>query len=158
MTLDLDHVAQSLGGEVSSGQVLAPGPGHSATDRSLSIKLDDKAPEGFLVHSFSGDDAIACRDFVRERLGLPKPEPKKKGNGKAAKGGAWKFIREHIYRPRTARRICASKNISSPMADGNSRRRIGAADSGSIAFRRIQNPLSTARAIEGAADVARLHH
>ena len=97
--LDLDHVAQSLNGEVSSGQqVLAPGPGHSAADRSLSVKLDDKAPEGFLVHSFSGDDAIVCRDFVRERLGLPKPEPKKKGNGKAAKGGAWKFIREHIYR------------------------------------------------------------
>ena len=94
--MTLDHVAKSLGGEVSGGQVLAPGPGHSATDRSLSIKLDDKAPEGFLVHSFADDD-VACRDYVRQRLGLAKPEPKK-GNSKASsKGGAWKLIREHVY-------------------------------------------------------------
>ena len=59
------------------------------------MKLDDAAPEGFLVHSFAGDDPIACRDHVREKLGLPKFKPKK-SNGKA--GGEWKFIREHIYR------------------------------------------------------------
>ena len=48
---NLQTLAHALGGEVSGGQVLAPGPGHSATDRSLSIKLDSNAPDGFFVHS-----------------------------------------------------------------------------------------------------------
>jgi hypothetical protein len=67
---DLQALARALGGVVNGGQVLAPGPGHSATDRSLSIKLDSGAPDGFLVHSFAADDAILCRDYVREKIGL----------------------------------------------------------------------------------------
>ena len=51
--------------------MLCPGPGHSAKDRSLSVKLDAGAPDGFVVHSFSTDDPIACRDYVREKAGLP---------------------------------------------------------------------------------------
>ena len=69
--MTLPEIARALGGNVSSGQVLAPGPGHSPGDHSLSIKLDASAPEGFLVHSFSADDPIRCKDYVRERLGLP---------------------------------------------------------------------------------------
>jgi hypothetical protein len=44
--------APSLGGEVSGLQVRCPGPGHSATERSLSVRqaLND---DGFVVHSFS---------------------------------------------------------------------------------------------------------
>ena len=95
--IPLDRIAEALGGEVSGGQVLAPGPDHSAADRSLSIKLDDAAPEGFVVHSFADDDPIACRDYVRKKLGLPEFKPKK-GNSKAGGDGEWKFIREHIYR------------------------------------------------------------
>jgi RecA-family ATPase len=68
---DLQTVARLLGGVVSGGQVLAPGPGHSAADRSLSIKIDGNAPGGFIVHSFSNDDPIVCRDYVRGKLGLP---------------------------------------------------------------------------------------
>ena len=73
--MDLQTIARTLGGEVSGGQVLAPGPGHSPQDRSLSVKLDSKAPEGFLVHSFSSDDPIACRDYVRDKAGLPAFKP-----------------------------------------------------------------------------------
>jgi hypothetical protein len=73
----LPVLAKLLGGEVSSGQVLAPGPGHSAADRSLSIKLESNAPDGFIVHSFCGDDPLACRDFVREKVGLPAWQPNK---------------------------------------------------------------------------------
>jgi hypothetical protein len=69
--LSLQSIARALGGAVNGGQVLAPGPGHSAADRSLSIKLDGKAQDGFIVNSFSGDDAIACRDYVRQKVGLP---------------------------------------------------------------------------------------
>jgi hypothetical protein len=68
---NLQTLARALSGEVSSGQVLAPGPGHSAADRSLSVKLDSSAPDGFLVHSFSDDDPIVCRDYVRAKIGLP---------------------------------------------------------------------------------------
>lgn len=73
--LTLQIIARALGGEVNGGQVRAPGPDHSAADRSLSIKLDDKAPDGFVVHSFSGNDAIACRDYVRQKIGLPAFKP-----------------------------------------------------------------------------------
>jgi putative DNA primase/helicase len=70
MTLDPRAVARALGGSVSGRQVVAPGPGHSRADRSLSIKIDLAAPDGFIVHSFAGDSPIACRDYVRAALGL----------------------------------------------------------------------------------------
>lgn len=72
---DLQTAARLLGGETSGGQILAPGPGHSAQDRSLSIKIDHGAPDGFVIHSFSGDDAIACRDHGRQKLGLSAFKP-----------------------------------------------------------------------------------
>lgn len=70
--LDVHAVARALGGDViGHGRVQAPGPGHSKKDRSLSIKLEPDAPGGFLVHSFAGDDPIACKDYIRHALGLP---------------------------------------------------------------------------------------
>jgi hypothetical protein len=64
-----------------------------------------------VVHSFSGDDPIACRDYVREKLGLPPFTPAKKANGSTGgkaggkaggKGSAafagWTFVAEWIYR------------------------------------------------------------
>jgi hypothetical protein len=71
MNLDLRRIAAALGGEVSKDQVLAPGPGHSAADRSLAVRLDAKAPDGFLVHSFAGNDPVDCKDYVRAKCGLP---------------------------------------------------------------------------------------
>ena len=76
----LQQLARLLGGTVNSGQVLAPGPGHSAADRSLSIRIDPAAPDGFVVHSFADDDPIRCRDYVREKAGLPAWQPN--GNGR----------------------------------------------------------------------------
>ena len=50
-----------------------------------------------MVNSFAGDDAIACRDYVRDRLGLPPFEAKKKANGKA--NGKWSPpLAEYVYR------------------------------------------------------------
>jgi hypothetical protein len=69
------QLAAALGGEVSGGEVLAPGPGHSPKDRSLSIKIDPGAPDGFVVYSFASDDPLACKDYVRERAGLGRFEP-----------------------------------------------------------------------------------
>jgi hypothetical protein len=70
MTLDPRAVARALGGKVSGRNVVAPGPGHSRADRSLSIKIDPAAPDGFIVFSFAGDSPITCRDYVRAALGL----------------------------------------------------------------------------------------
>ena len=74
-TLSLQTLARALGGEVSGGQVLAPGPGHSPADRSLSVKLSDAAPDGFVIHSFAEDNVNACRDYVREKAGLAPFKP-----------------------------------------------------------------------------------
>jgi hypothetical protein len=56
---------------VSGSGVICPGSGHSAIDRSLSVTPSAAVPAGFLAHSFSpGDVPIACKDYVRARLGL----------------------------------------------------------------------------------------
>ena len=68
--MDIQTAAQILGGDVSCGQILAPGPGHSQRDRSMSIKLDPNAQDGILVGSFAGDDFRDCRDHVKALLGI----------------------------------------------------------------------------------------
>src|ERR1700722_34414 len=77
----LAHIANLLGGEVSAGQALVPGPGHSPHDRSVSIKLSTSAPDGFVVFSHAGGDINTCRHHVRDKLGLPPWQPNGKGNG-----------------------------------------------------------------------------
>src|SRR5262245_51115074 len=97
--LDLRTIARILGGEVTGGQVLAPALGHSAKDRSLSVKFDPKAPNGFIVHCFGKGDPIACKDYVREKLGLSPWQP---GQGKAnGKGNGREYdpvVKSYIYR------------------------------------------------------------
>ena len=68
---DLRTMARDLGGEVAGvGQILCPGPGHGPKDRSLSVRIG-AAAGGFVVHSFAGDDPLAAKDYVRQRLGIP---------------------------------------------------------------------------------------
>lgn len=70
-------IAKSLGGEMSGGQASVPGPGHSAADRSLSVKLTDDGTD-IVVYSHAGDDEIVAKDYVRERAGLPPWSPTRK--------------------------------------------------------------------------------
>ena len=86
MTLDPRAVARTLGGSVSGCNVLAPGPGHSRADRSLSIKIDPAAPDSFIVHSFAGDSPITCRDYVRAALGLGGPERRRRQSSRRWSG------------------------------------------------------------------------
>jgi hypothetical protein len=72
---DLRRAALVLEGEVSGRQIVCPGVGHSPIDRSLAVRFEASAPEGFIVHSFCGDDPIAARDYVRDKLGLPPWQP-----------------------------------------------------------------------------------
>ncbi len=68
--MNLRSIARALDGEISGQQVLAPGPGHSKRDRSLSVRLSPGAPDGFLAFSHAGDDWRECRDYVRAKLGI----------------------------------------------------------------------------------------
>jgi hypothetical protein len=75
MVLSAKEAALRLHGQCHGRTVLCPGPGHSRRDRSLSVRLDPNAPDGFLCFSHAADDWQACRDYVRERLGLPRWQP-----------------------------------------------------------------------------------
>jgi hypothetical protein len=66
----LQSYASLLGGDVVGQQILFAPPGHSRHDRSASLRFDPKAPAGFVVHSFAGDDPLPIRDYVKERLRL----------------------------------------------------------------------------------------
>jgi len=73
---DLYFMARALGGTVSGrNSIQCPGPGHSKNDRSLSVKLDPASKDGFVVYSHAGDDPIVCKNYVRERCGLPSWRP-----------------------------------------------------------------------------------
>jgi hypothetical protein len=67
--LDLRQLARALGGEIVGGQVLCPGPGHSAGDRSLAVRPSAQPPFGFIVYSHAGDHWRGCRDYVLEKIG-----------------------------------------------------------------------------------------
>ena len=79
--LDLREIAKALGGEVTGRQVLAPGPGHSRRDRSLSVRLSPQSPTGFIVFSHCGDGFDVCKDYVAERLGLGSDTWRTRGPG-----------------------------------------------------------------------------
>jgi hypothetical protein len=68
--IDLRTIAAALGGEVACGQVIAPGPGHSPRDRSMTVRLSADSPDGFICFSHAGDDFRDCRDYIRSKLGL----------------------------------------------------------------------------------------
>jgi hypothetical protein len=77
--VSLQQIARALNGEIRGAQVLAPGPGHSTADRSLSVTINASGDD-IVVHSFAGDDPIQCKKYVRERCGI---QFKPNGNGRA---------------------------------------------------------------------------
>jgi hypothetical protein len=69
--LDARSIARLMGGTATSPKhANVPGPGHSRIDRSLSITINPRAPDGFLVKSHAGDDDLQCKDHVKRALGL----------------------------------------------------------------------------------------
>ena len=116
--MDLKAIARALGGEVAGGQALVPGPNHSKKDRSLAVKLDPNARDGFVVFSHANDDPIVCKDYVRERLGLAPFTPSKpngsKGKRSASNAPAPKSL-DALRRAANARRDLA---LAKGAADG----------------------------------------
>jgi hypothetical protein len=86
----LDEICRALRGEIVGEQVLAPGPGHSEKDRSLCVKLSGENDRGYIVHSFSDDDPLQCRDYVADKLGQPAWAPSPRSYSPVAA--------EYIYR------------------------------------------------------------
>jgi hypothetical protein len=64
VTASLENI---LGRLLTGNRVLAPGPGHSEDDRSLSV-WPAKNDDGFTVKSFAGDDRQACIAHIRSLL------------------------------------------------------------------------------------------
>ncbi|KNY19134.1 toprim domain-containing protein [Methylobacterium sp. ARG-1] len=69
-SLTLRELARTLGGEVAGSGVLCPGPGRGPRNRNLSVRPSAEHPDGFVIHSFAGDDWRFCRDHVAGLLGL----------------------------------------------------------------------------------------
>jgi putative DNA primase/helicase len=72
MRLTLSEIARALGGRVVSGGVNFRAPGHSHVDDSGRVLVGPNYPNGFWVKSWSNDDELALKDYVAERLGLPR--------------------------------------------------------------------------------------
>jgi putative DNA primase/helicase len=60
---------------VQGASVVGPGPAHSVKDASLIVMPSTIAPDGFLVHSYAGDDPLECKDYIGQRLGIPSFQP-----------------------------------------------------------------------------------
>jgi putative DNA primase/helicase len=73
--IDLRILQRALGGVIDGGQVVCPGPGHSRSDRSLAVKPSATNADGFIVFSHCNDSWALCKNYVRERLGLPPWRP-----------------------------------------------------------------------------------
>ena len=77
--IDVRQAAKTLGGRVErADRIRVPGPNdkkRGRNDDSLMVFFGDDKPEGYEVYSHSGDDWRECRDYVRDRLGLPSWKP-----------------------------------------------------------------------------------
>ena len=72
--------------------VHAPTPGHSKRDRGTVVTIDPDAPDGCVVHSFNGGDALAIKDELRRQGVLPPRE--RRG---PAKPPEWRTVDTYDY-------------------------------------------------------------
>jgi putative DNA primase/helicase len=68
MSQTLNELAHRLNGSPNGAWLNIRGPRHSAADRSLGIRFDPAAPDGFYIHSLAGDDKGECRAYVKSLL------------------------------------------------------------------------------------------
>jgi len=100
------EVATAMGGKVSPSNpniARVPSEGHSRHDDGLAVIITDADPEGFMTYSHQGDDWRDCRDYVRSKLGLQRPEYKKPAmrfvppKPKGEKTGARREVASYVY-------------------------------------------------------------
>ena len=108
--MNLPTIARALGGEVQGRQVLAPGPGHSRIDRSMSVRLSSQSPTGWITHSYVGDPFDLCRDFVTSKLGLDPDVWRSRSQGQARPTPVF-TVPEPAPEPDDAARIARARAI-----------------------------------------------
>jgi hypothetical protein len=118
--LTLDYIAHRMRGEIVSGQVKCPGPGHSPKDRSVSIKLSQTAPGGLVVYSHAQDDNLKVKDWVLQQLGKEPFRPQRT-NGHAA---AATIVATYDYEDADGKLLyqvvrCEPKDFRHRQPDGN---------------------------------------
>lgn len=111
---DLRDFVRNHGGELYAGgrRAVLPGPGHSRSDRSLSLTLSDDGRVVF--HSFANDSVRDCMDY----LGLSQERARKSTPADLAKARA---RREHERRVLEAkdRELCAAIWAGVQASDGS---------------------------------------
>lgn len=70
-----EAITRAKGGDWHGSYGLIPGPGHSASDRSMSVK--DNGLDDVLLHSFAGDDWRPVKDELRKAGALADAKPRK---------------------------------------------------------------------------------
>src|SRR4051794_39438886 len=64
--MNIDELAALLKGSVNRQWINVHGPGHSSSDRSLGVRFDPAAPDGFWTNSFADDDPETCRIHIKK--------------------------------------------------------------------------------------------
>ena len=112
--IDLHHIARALGGKVRGDHVAAPGPeratrkGWKRKRASLSVWIGDDGD--IRVHSHAGQDAIACKDYVRARAGLPAWQPRRpKPKARPPLAQRSQFLSESLKIARHRKRVTAGQ-------------------------------------------------
>ena len=109
LNMSLEQIARALGGEVSGGQVLAPGPNHSPEDRSLRSNPAKRASSfSAMPMTTFGSARIMCGRSLAFRLGTEKPKPT---------APLATIVAQYDYPTRTANccsKSCASSQRNSP--------------------------------------------
>src|SRR5262249_35010474 len=96
--IDPQNLASAPGGEASGNEIRCPGPGHSAEDRSLCVKVDPGAPDGFVVctHAPPTTGVSAATTFGPRPAYDPfKPNSQRRYNGAGQPKG--KIVVEYNY-------------------------------------------------------------
>lgn len=62
------QVAKALGGDFNGKWINIRGPNHGPSDRSLGLRLNPNAPDGFFINSLASDALAECRGYAKARL------------------------------------------------------------------------------------------
>jgi hypothetical protein len=78
LDIDLEHIADSLGGEVEGRAIRCPSPGCDPDDRSCFVRIDPARPANFFIYDCEGSTGAAYA-ALREKLTVIVPSIERPG-------------------------------------------------------------------------------